>query len=133
MLEADTDFMTYYVPEVDNVLANGGLSYSTALKYFNINQSDKWCERIYNEDANYKYVKPYIAGTVNELGKMHGSRKSHRTWWLSKRFQLMDAKFSNVNYREKNIHMKLHGAKGAEFTIKAADYMYFGCEYNKNA
>lgn len=132
LLEADTEFMSYYVPEIDNVLFNGELKYENVLRYFNTNQSDKWCERIYNEDADYKYVKPYIAGTVNELAKMHGSRKSHRTWWLSKRFQLMDAKFSNVNYRGKHIHMKLDGAKGAEFTIKAADYMYFGCEYNKN-
>jgi hypothetical protein len=41
MLEADTEFMTYYVPEVDNALFSGGLSYSTALQYFNTNQSDK--------------------------------------------------------------------------------------------
>lgn len=132
MLEADTEFMTYYVPETDSALFSGGLTYADALRYFNVNQSDKWCERVYNQDAEYKYIKPYTNGTVNELVKMHGSRKAHRTWWLSKRFQLMDAKFSNINYRGKHIHMKLEGAKGAEFTIKASDYMYFGCEYNKN-
>lgn len=44
----------------------------------------------------------------------------------------MDAKFSNTNYRGKHIHLKLDGSAGAEFTIKSADYMYFGCEYNKN-
>lgn len=132
MLEADSEFITYYVPEADNILFGGGLKYDNVLNYFNVRQSDKWCERVYNEDANYKYVKPYIAGTVNELVKMHGSRKSHRTWWLAKRFQLMDAKFSNTNYRGKHIHLKLDGSAGAEFTIKSADYMYFGCEYNKN-
>ena len=87
---------------------------------------------VYNEDANYKYIKPYISGTVNELPKMHGSRKAHRTWWLSKRFQLMDAKFNNDNYKGQHIHLKLDGSPGAEFKIKASDYMYFGCEYNKN-
>ena len=132
MLEGDSDFMTYYVPEVDNALFGGGLKYDNALKYFNTNQSDKWCEVIYNEDANYKYVKPYISGVVNELPKMHGSRKAHRTWWLSKRFQLMDAKFNNNNYKGKHIHLKLDGSPGAEFKIKSSDYMYFGCEYNKN-
>ena len=79
MLEADSEFITYYVPEADNILFGGGLKYDNVLNYFNVRQSDKWCERVYNEDANYKYVKPYIAGTVNELVKMHGSRKSHRT------------------------------------------------------
>lgn len=132
MLEADTEFMTYYVPEVDNALFSGGLSYSTALQYFNTNQSDKWCENIYNSDAEYKYIKPYVAGSVDELGKMHGSRKSHRTWWLSKRFQLMDAKFGNDNYKEKFVRLLLEGSPGVNFTIKASDYMYFGCEYNKN-
>ena len=132
MLEGDTDFMTYFVPEVDNALFGGGLKYENALQYFNVNQSDKWCELVYNEDANYKYVKPYISGVVNELPKMHGSRKAHRTWWLSKRFQLMDAKFNNNNYKGKHIHLKLDGSPGAEIKIKASDYMYFGCEYNKN-
>jgi hypothetical protein len=63
---------------------------------------------------------------------MHGSRKAHRTWWLAKRFQLMDAKFSNDNYEEKYIRLLLDGSPGAKFTIKASDYMYFGCKYNKN-
>jgi hypothetical protein len=133
MLEGDTEFMTYYVPEVDNALFGGGLKYDNALKYFNVNQSDKWCERVYNEDATYKYVTPYTNGTVNTLFMMHGSRKSHRTWWLSKRFQLMDAKFNNDNYKGKFIHLKLDGSPGVEFTIKSSDYMYFGSEYNKNS
>ena len=132
MLEADTEFMTYYVPEVDNALFGGGLTYANTLKYFNENQSDKWCERIYNSDAEYKYIKPYAAGTVNTLFMMHGSRKAHRTWWLAKRFQLMDAKFSNDNYEEKYVRLLLDGSPGAKFTIKASDYMYFGCKYNKN-
>ena len=79
MLEGDTEFMTYYVPEVDNALFSGGLKYDNVLKYFNVNQSDKWCERIYNEDAEYKYVTPYVNGIVNTLFMMHGSRKAHRT------------------------------------------------------
>mgnify|MGYP003288015664 CR=1 FL=1 len=41
-------------------------------------------------------------------------------------------KFYNDNYKGKHIHMKLDGSPGAEFKIKASDYMYFGCEYNKN-
>lgn len=132
LLEADTEFMTYYVPETDNALFSGDLRYDTVLKYFNTNQSDKWCERIYNEDAEYKYVTPYVNGTVNTLFMMHGSRKAHRMWWLAKRFQLMDAKFNNNNYKGKFIHLKLDGSPGAEFKIKASDYMYFGAEYNKN-
>ena len=71
--------MTYYVPQIDNILFSGGLKYDNVLKYFNTNQSDKWCERIYNEDAQYKYIKPYTSDSVNELVKMHGSRTEHRS------------------------------------------------------
>jgi hypothetical protein len=41
MLEADTEFMTYYVPQIDSILFSGGLKYENVLKYFNVNQSDK--------------------------------------------------------------------------------------------
>ena len=132
LLEDDTEFMTYYVPEVDNALYNGGLTYENTLKYFNTNQCDKWCETIYNEDANYKYIQPYTSGRVNELAKMHGNRKSHRTWWLSKRFQLIDAKFNNYNSTGKYIHLKLEGSDFAEFTIKSSNPMYFSSVINKS-
>ena len=55
-LEADTEFMTK-VTAVDNDLAKGegdanfALSYNNALREYDDNQSDKWCERIYNKDA----------------------------------------------------------------------------------
>lgn len=133
LLEDDEEFMTYYVPEADNALYQGGLTYENTLKYFNTNQCDKWSETIYNEDAKYKYIQPYTSGRVNELAKLQGSRKSHRTWWLSKRFQLMDAKFNNFNSTSKYIHMKLEGSKFAEFTIKSSDPMYFSSVINKAA
>jgi hypothetical protein len=44
----------------------------------------------------------------------------------------MDAKFGNDNYKEKFVRLLLEGSPGVSFTIKASDYMYFGCEYNKN-
>lgn len=132
LLENDVDFMTYYVPEIDIALFTGGLTYENALKYFNTNQCDRWCETVYNEDANYKYIQPYTSGKVNELAKMQGNRKSHRTWWLSKRFQLMDAKFNNYNSKSKYIHLRLDGAECAEFTIKSNDQMYFSSEINQS-
>lgn len=130
LLEDNADFMNYYVPEIDNALYSGGLTYENTLKYFNVNQCDKWCETIYNKDAEYKYIQPYTSGKVNELAKMHGNRKSHRTWWLSKRFQLMDAKFNNFNATSKYIHLKLDGADFAEFSIKSSDPMYYSAVIN---
>lgn len=135
MLEADEEFMRY-VSRVDTLLYNAGLTYDQAIKYFNTNQSDQWCERIYNQDAEYKYIKPSttISDTgleVNTLFMMQGSRKAHRTWWLAKRFKLMDGKFNNSNYVNQNIMIKLNGSPGMQIDIVAGEYMYYGCESNQ--
>ena len=61
----DAQFMDK-VTEVDNKLTSGGanplysLSYSNALREYDTNQSDKWCERIYNKDAERKYIDTYV-------------------------------------------------------------------------
>ena len=135
MLENDKEFMRY-VSRVDTLLYNAGLTYEQAIKYFNGNQSDQWCERIYNQDAEYKYITPSTtisdAGLeVNTLFMMQGSRKAHRTWWLAKRFKLMDGKFNNSNYVNQNIMIKLNGSPGMQIDIVAGEYMYYGCESNQ--
>lgn len=137
MLENDDEFMRY-VSRVDTLLYNAGLTYDQAIKYFNGNQSDKWCERIYNKDAEYKYITPSTTISdsgleVNTLFMMQGSRKAHRTWWLAKRFKLMDGKFNNSNYVNQNIMIKLNGSPGLNIDIVAGEYMYYGCESNSVA
>ena len=61
------------VTEVDNMLANGtntanNLSYATAIKEYTTNQTDKWCERIYNRDAERKYVNTFVKGWTQVNG-----------------------------------------------------------------
>lgn len=95
-LENDKDFMDKVI-EVDNMLRNAGLTYEGILKTFETDGSDKWCETIYNKDAEYKYIESYRKGT-NYLGSMQGSRKTHRRWWVSERFDYYDGKFDNNNW-----------------------------------
>ena len=134
MLENNDEFMRY-VSNVDSLLYEAGLTYDEAIKYFNENQSGQWCERVYNKDAEYKYITPSTTITdegleVNTLFMMQGSREAHRTWWLAKRFKLMDGKFNNSNYVNQNIMIKLNGSPGLDIGIKAGEYMYYGCESN---
>jgi hypothetical protein len=118
-LENDSEFMTI-VQNVDAALYNAGLTYANVIKIFDEEQSDKWCERIYNLDAQYKYVSPYVEQGINNLFMLQGSRESHRRWWLSKRFAFVDSLFVSGEYKSNVIEAKLANAPiGINFNITA--------------
>lgn len=129
--EADTEFMDI-VSIVDNALYSAGLRYDEVIAMFNDQQADKWVERVYNQDAEYKYLLPYVNQATNNLFMLQGSRSSHRSWWLSKRFSLYDSLFLSGAYRDRNISFKcLNDTQpGQRFTITAATGMNYGYGVN---
>ena len=130
-LTADEEFMQI-VPIVDNALYMAGLRYDNVIKMFNEEQAAKWVERVYNQDAEYKYLMPYVNQATNNLFMLQGARTSHRSWWLSKRFALYDALFVSGAYRDKNISFKcLNDTQpGQEFTIVSGNTMNYGYGIN---
>ena len=130
-LTADTEFMDI-VSIVDNALYSAGLRYDEVIAEFNEEQADKWVERVYNQDAEYKYLLPYVNQATNNLFMLQGSRSSHRSWWLSKRFSLYDSLFLSGAYRDRNISFKcLNDTQpGQQFTITAATGMNYGYGVN---
>lgn len=128
---ADEEFMQI-VPIVDNALYMAGLRYDNVIKIFNEEQAAKWVERVYNQDAEYKYLMPYVNQATNNLFMLQGARTSHRSWWLSKRFALYDALFVSGAYRDKNISFKcLNDTQpGQEFTIVSGNTMNYGYGIN---
>lgn len=132
MLEADTEFMSI-VQEVDNALYSAGLSYANVIKMFDDNQADKWCERIYNQDAQYKYIGPYNDRGINNLFMLQGSRQQHRRWWLSERFSFMDSKLCTGEYKSNAIELKLANApSGLTFSVTAGRTSVYGYGVNNN-
>ena len=145
-LENDTEFMET-VTKVDNILAKGegnslyALSYSNAIREYDTNQSDKWCERIYNRDAERKYIDTYVKGwtqhndedgttsenvTEDYLYDVHGSRSSHRKWWLGRRFNIFDSRFCNDNFKNSLIKFRSTNLPaGATITIKSGEPIYY--------
>lgn len=144
-LEADAQFMEK-VTEIDNKLANGGpdplfsLSYNNALREYDTNQSDKWCERIYNKDAERKYIDTYVKGWVQKIDKegtethvyedylydVQGSRSAHRKWWLGRRFNVFDSRFCNTNFRNSLIKFRSTNLPaGSSFTIKSGEPIFY--------
>ncbi|MCH5234767.1 MAG: hypothetical protein J1E16_05685 [Muribaculaceae bacterium] len=133
MLEADSNFMEI-VAKVDNALYTAGLTYAGCVKAFDTDQSSKWCERVYNQDAQYKYVGPYRDNGINNLFMLQGARRSHRRWWLSRRFNLMDGKFVSGAYRDNVFEVKLAGAPiGLRFSIVSGFDMNYGYGVNNVA
>lgn len=129
-LEADTEFMQI-VSEVDTALYMAGLSYEKVIDMFDNKQSGKWCERVYNQDAQYKYIGPYTDSGINNLYMAQGSRSAHRRWWLSHRFDLYDSKFVSGAYKAKSIEFKAANAPaGLEFSIVAGSNYYAGYGLN---
>mgnify|MGYP003288684041 FL=1 len=144
-LEEDIQFMEK-VTEIDNVLAAGesnslyALSYNNAIREYDTNQSDKWCERIYNKDAERKYIQTYVEGWVQKVDKdgsathvyedylydVQGSRSAHRKWWLGRRFNVFDSRFCNTNFRNSLIKFRSTNLPaGSSFTIKSGEPIFY--------
>lgn len=116
--------------EVDQSLYVAGLKYSGVLDMFETQQSSKWPERVYNRDAQYKYLLPWLDG-LDHLPKLQGSRKSHRRWWLSKRFSLYDSRWVTGDYAANVVSFKCYDAPaGTKFKITSGRKLYYGYAIN---
>lgn len=90
-------------------------------RYFDKEQADMFCTRLYNLDGEMKYVRAKTIGvggkTYSFLESMQGSRKAHRRWWLRNRLSLFDARYRTGNYTRTDLAFKGNSAAGA--TIRA--------------
>lgn len=128
-LEGDSEFMEI-VKVVDSALHEAGLTYSSIINMFENEQTLKWCEKICNTDAHYKYISP-PSGRVIE--SMQGNRNSHRRWWVSERFNLYDAKFVTGDFKNYVVELKIVGEQIPFATITAAKRQPYGYEILNSA
>lgn len=130
-LEADEEFMSI-VRTVDDAMFSAGLSYANSIHYFDELQADKWVERVYNQDAQYKYVSPFVESGTNNLFMLQGKRDIHRKWWLAKRFSLYDSLFVSGAYKSQSLEFKCinNTPQGQTFGVTAGETMYYGYGIN---
>ena len=133
MLEADEEF-NKIVSAVDNALYSAGISYINTIRVFDDEQADKWVERVYNQDAQYKYIGPFIEKGINNLFMLQGKRDLHRKWWLAKRYSIFDAKYVSGTYKSQAVELKcINGTpEGQQFTIKAGMPLDYGYGINND-
>lgn len=123
MLEGCTEFMNA-VKVVDQALYQSGVNYKNCCQIFDTEQSDQWCERIYNNNGHFKYIQ---SGLSQYYPLLQGKRKSHRHWWLKNRFDIYDAKWVNGEYRNKFIEFLAPEAPvGTEFTVTSNKELQYG-------
>lgn len=73
-------------------LVSYGLTYDNVEKRFEDHQS-KWPEAVFNEDAYFKYIKPFLENSEDYLEMCLGSKAEQRKWWLYNRFRYIDSKY----------------------------------------
>lgn len=73
-------------------MVSAGLNYTSVETAFENHQS-KWPEAIFNEDAYFKYLQPYLEDGDDFLEMCLGSKTEQRKWWLYNRFRYVDSKY----------------------------------------
>jgi hypothetical protein len=63
---------------------------------------------------------------------LQGARRSHRRWWLSHRFDLMDSMFVSGKYKANIVDFKVMNdtPAGQQFTIQSGSLLYYGYGVN---
>lgn len=125
--------------EVAGVIRSN-MSTEDVLKMFNEKQMGNWCERIYNKDGEYKYIKPLTEGVTtsdgtsyyNYLYALKGSAYAHRTFTIQNRFALMDAQYVAGTYRRDSFPVYFGYAFSKDprkVKIVSSERYYFGYGY----
>jgi hypothetical protein len=99
---------------------------------FDEEQADKWVEKVYNQDARYKYIGPRISNVYDAMFMLQGKRDLHRRWWLAKRFSIYDAKYVSGTYKSQAVEIKCldYTPAGQQFTITAGYALDYGYGIN---
>ena len=117
------------------------MSLEYVLKVFNEEQMGNWCERIYNKDGIYKYIKPLTEGVTmadgttsyyDYLYALQGSRYAHRTFTIQNRFALLDSQYVCGTYRKNSFAAYFgykFGSDNRKIRITASERYYFGYGY----
>jgi len=129
-LERDDEFMRM-VRDLDNAMSTFGLNYNNMVKEFDTNQTEQWCERIYNANERYKYIQAakgigdMSGNPVNNLWMLQGTRRSHRHWWIANHFNLLDAKWLSGDYKNTYVQLKTDCFAGDTIRASAGTDYYF--------
>lgn len=87
------------------------LTLGRMLDMFNNEQAGNWCTRLYNKSSELKYITPAIRETYGKtwpfIYALQGANTPHRTYFLTNRCALLDAKWGVSSAHDDNIDLYL--------------------------
>lgn len=101
--------------------AQGIISYDEVENRFEAHQHT-WPEAIFNEDAYFKYVKPFIDDGEDNLAMCLGSKEQQRKWWLYNRFRYLDSKYNSGHALSSYIQARVYHKSDLDVTPYADIY-----------
>ena len=112
-----------------DIRAEGTISYDEIETRFE-NHQNTWNEAIFNEDAYYKYIKPFIEDGENNLFMCLGSKAEQRKWWLYNRFRYIDSKYTAGLATATTLQMRVYQRSSLSVTPYAD--IYAGALFDSN-
>lgn len=110
------------------ILRNGQIvTYDSIMEILQVQGIEQYPEAIYNEDAQIKYIDPYLAG-IDYLDTALGSTLEHLKYWVANRLKYLDSKWIASSYSTDRISARITTPEGAtkdySITLKSKDDMY---------
>ncbi|MBQ6035784.1 MAG: leucine-rich repeat protein [Lachnospiraceae bacterium] len=112
-----------------SVRAEGIISYDEIERRFEEHQNT-WNEAIFNEDAYFKYILPFVEDGENNLYMCLGSKAEQRKWWLYNRFRYIDSKYTAGLATSSTLQMRVY--QKSDLTVTPYADIYAGALFDSN-
>lgn len=115
-------------------LRNGEyVTYDTIMKVLQAQGIEQYPEAIYNEDAEIKYITPYLEDGENYLSTALGSTLEHLKYWVHNRLKYLDSKWIASEYSKDRIVTRITTPDNVtpdySITLKSRNDMYMQVQY----
>lgn len=115
-------------------LRNGEyVTYDSIMSVLQEQGIEQYPEAIYNEDANIKYITPYLEDGENYLSTALGSTLEHLKYWVNNRLKYLDSKWIASEYSLDRIVTRITTPDDVtpdySITLKSRNDMYMQIQY----
>lgn len=93
------------------------------------NHQSIWPEALWNEDAYFKYLEPFIQKGENYLDMLQGSKESQRDWWLYYAFRYRDSKYRTGEAQSTYITLRSYDRQTNKLIIKPYSNLYIWAKF----
>ena len=124
-----------------NLRKDGYITYDKMIDRFITKGSDKWCESIYNEDGEFKYISMLRSDNDGaNLFRLRGSGEEHFKYFIKNRINYCDSKWYASDYADDYVSLRISTPTKwtgiepkADIKVTAYNDMYAGVKYTASS